>query len=140
MTFANENKNKIIVPHYFFDEYSVYDLSGKLLKTICLSDDKYDESSVADIVISSNSRIGYVNGFVTNDACYLMRIYDSGQNEGEIIKQLISMDWDGNPQKAYNMTSPTVGDFYVDSNNHLYLIIGPDDNEETYYLVRYDLN
>lgn len=139
ITYASENKNRIIVPHYFFDMYSIYDFSGKFLRKISLSSNNYDEQKAAENLLNNEGYIGYSPSFATSDACYLSRkAFKSPQGEAEYM-QIIKTNWEGEPLIIYNLTSPLIGEFCIDE-EYLYGICKIiDENDETYLLLRWNL-
>lgn len=141
-TYANQEQNRIITTHFFFDEYSVYDLSGNLLRKISLSDKNYDEKAAANRHLNKEYNIGFQSGFVTADALYVVRFYEPGADGGDESYQLIKMDWDGNPLKVYALDTSFIGKYYIDNDGMLYALTQSDDNEdeETYYLTKWTLN
>lgn len=140
-TYANYDKKRIIVPHYFFDIYSVYDFSGQLLKKISLSSDDFNEEKASHKLLENSEYIGYASGFVTNDACYLTRAYYPSPQDGVRYEQLLKVDWDGTPKCIYELPNPIIGDFCIDYDSNLYSIIKSIDSDmEVYYLLRFDLN
>lgn len=140
LVFANEEKNTIIVPHYFFDVYSIYDFSGKLLKKICLSKESLNEERIAEQVIDNESYIGYVSGFVAGDAYFFNRSFFSSQESGVHSQQLLKVGWDGTPLKAYYCDSRIIGQFCIDDDRFLYAIVNDaNSDEENFYLLRWRL-
>lgn len=140
MTFANQNRGRIIVPHYFFDEYSIYDFFGNLLNKICLSTERFNERKAAKTILDNGSYIGYVSGFAKQDACYLVRSYFPNSSEPSAQQQLIKVDWNGTPSAIYNSDFKIIGQFSISEDNKLYVISQSEGEQEGYYLLCCDLN
>lgn len=139
-TYANREHDRIIVPHYFFDEYSIYDFSGKLLKKMSLSQDRFDEvSATSDLLDSNNPYMGYVSGAVTADACYLLRAKFPNQKDDAESQLLVKTDWDGVPLKIFKPQQAITGKFCIADGN-LYAITKSTGEEEIYYLMRYRID
>jgi hypothetical protein len=134
----HEQRNRIAVGMYYIDMFSLYDLTGKRLKSIHFSDNYIppvnDEGSFID-----DDRTG-IQIYPTNDFCYLFRGMEA---DGEEVPEnhLIQVDWDGNIIKSYIVSGNLSGGFCIDEKNKRmyaiqHVITG---NDEMFYIVAYSL-
>lgn len=138
MTYANEDNNRIIVPHYFFDIYSVYDFSGRLLRKISLSED-YNEKTAAENLLLDNGYIGFSPGFIDSKACYLLRTYSSSSHGEAESMQIVKTDWEGTPVMVYALDTPLTGEFCIYENKLYGIAKTPSQDTETYALICWNL-
>ncbi len=131
---------RIMVAHYFFDQLSVYDFSGKLLSTTTLSGDSYSAKKSFDDIINERGHVAYPSGFGNADACYLTRtVYGSNRSE-PISSDIIRVDWDGNPTAIIDIENPVIGKYDIDKDNNLYAVVKTVAGEnEIYHILRWKL-
>lgn len=140
LTYANAEKGRIIVPHYFFDIYSVYDYSGKCLRKISLSSNDFNESAAAEKLIDNESYIGFLPSYASFEACYLMRKFASSPQADPEYYQIIKTDWDGIPMAEYRLSVHISGDFCINDNKLYGISKITDPESEDYALLCWNLN
>jgi hypothetical protein len=138
----NESKNRIIAGMFYIDMFSLFDLSGKRLKSVYFSDNyvpplAWNENNV--YFDWEKGRKG-VNVYPTNDYCYLLRS-ESVDDEGKEINHLILVDWDGNPVKSYLVPEDDMSGFCIDEKSKKMYVIrhSVTDDNEMFYVVAYSL-
>lgn len=139
---ANFKKDRIIVPLFFFDCYYVFDMNGSLLKSICLGAEEFDMTQAAIENRDGNGFIGYNQAFATADNCYLQRWLKLKKQGEKSRKQLVKIDWDGNPQHIYTLPEGVSGRGNCIDGDYLYCIVNPqndDIEDDNFYILRYKL-
>jgi hypothetical protein len=140
----NESKNRIITGMYYIDMFSLFDLSGKRLKSVHFSDNyipplAWDDDGKYVNFDTEKNRMG-IDVYPTNDYCYLLRS-ESVNDEGKDINHLIQVDWDGNPVKSYLVPEDDMLGFCIDEKSKKMYTIrhSVTDDNEIFYVVAYSL-
>jgi hypothetical protein len=145
----NCKAKKIISGMYFLDMCSLYDIDGKILKSVCFSE-KYiptinRKNKVLDL---SNGYSGIIGMFPTVESCYLLRMTELPISENEDYTgtrnhyKLIKMDWEGNILKSYSIEDEIQGQFFIDEINKKFYTIRQVINlgGEFYDIVTYNID
>jgi hypothetical protein len=140
----NESKNRIIAGMVHVDMFSLFDLSGKRLKSVYFSDDYIPPLTWDDdgkyVIFDSKKRSVGTSLCPANDFCYLHRW--ECVNDETVKNHLIQLDWDGNLVKSYIVPNDTeAGGFCIDEKSKKMYAIkhAVTDDNETFYVVAYSL-
>jgi hypothetical protein len=140
----NESKNRIIAGMYKIDMFSLFDLSGKRLKSVYFSDNYIPSLAWDDngkyVIFDLKKGYAGINIYPTNDFCYLLRYEEV--NDETVKIHLIQVDWDGNIVKSYLVPNDTeAGGFCIDEKSKKMYAIkhAVTDDNEIFYVVAYSL-
>jgi hypothetical protein len=138
----NESENRIIAGMYFLDMFSLYDLTGKRLKTVYFTDNYIPTVNEDRQILDLRQGFSGTSGiYTTNKFCYLFR--ETTGNNGTVLNiHLIQVDWNGYPVKSYIIPDNDIkGGFCVDEKNRKMYAIKHSitNNNEIFYIIAYSL-
>jgi hypothetical protein len=135
----HEQRNRIAVGMYYIDMFSLYDLTGKRLKSIHFSDNYLPPVNDKGFFHNVDTDKTSVKIYPTNDFCYLLRTVYADDEVRDI--HLIQVDWDGNVIKSHIVSGNLSGGFCIDEKNKKMYAIkhSVTGNDEMFYIVAYSL-
>ena len=134
---CNEEKNRIVVPMYFFDLIQIYDFNGDLLKIVNLGGNDDYVKNINHVLYKEDYR-GCSQCYLTKDFCYLSRDLYDGKTGKKVENEILKMDWDGNIVQTIKLSVTLAASFCVENDHTLYLIVqNIVDDEEEYLILSY---
>lgn len=135
---ANPSRNSVVVGFRYFDMVQVYDLSGKLLKSLNFSTLKMPKLSTEENRVSEESTVYTQYIYATDKYCYIARLNPLKQGEEMVFNHIIVMDWNGNIKEVYradNAIYPIVNK----DNTRLFSVL--DDKDPAWqWIMEYKIN
>jgi hypothetical protein len=134
---ADFSNGKIVVPFYFFDQYMVYDLNGKLLKTVDFDDAGLTIDAKLQNMMNSRKYSGYSTGIVSDNGIYLLRVQRDDADRSADKQEIVKLDKEGNPEIIYTLPS-SLTNFTIGKDGEILALVssaGPSSENEIFYLV-----
>ncbi|MDR2026340.1 MAG: TolB-like 6-bladed beta-propeller domain-containing protein [Prevotellaceae bacterium] len=137
----NVPENRIMAGMYFIDMFSLYDLTGKRLKSVYFSDNYIPAIDENEQSFDLQKGYSSVKPYPTNDFCYFLRRTEANDEIKEA--HLIQTDWNGNPVKSYIIPDSDIhGGFCIDETSKKMYTFKHSiiDDNEIFYLAAYSLH
>lgn len=128
-TAINENVNKIIAAHYFFNMFHVYTLEGKHIQSFALSEKPIPTIDIKSKEIDVKGKYTGINGVFSTESYYYMLIKTRNTEIKENIL-LIQCDWDGGLVSSYQINDDIIGGFFIDEEHKKMYTITQELNNE----------